>query len=143
MKDEEDEHFDTAPFLMLDKKLLEASHWISPKTGEVIPFPLIDKIVYLVMRDKWLFYVKRLGNTFHESQESIAKSCGTFRRKVNEVVKRFIQEGVIEAHKVKVDNGVSLVYDEIFPISVLVEGKRKVVGKIRQGEDMSDDSPPF
>lgn len=111
-------------WIALDKRLLSATHWVSPRTGETFPFPLVEKVIYLVMRDKWLYYVQELGNTFYESQESIAEACGTFRRKVNEVVGRFMEHGVIVAHKVGVARGVSLVYDEVHLISVVGKDKR-------------------
>lgn len=110
---------DVAPFIMVDKRLFREVRWVSPVSGEVFPFPAMDKLIYLYLKDRWEFFTLQEGKEYYENQDTIAEACGVSRKKVNNVIGKFIKEGVIEAHKVKVDSGVSLVYDVINPLTVV------------------------
>lgn len=105
-------------FIQCEKKVFEAYGFLSPVTKEVVPLSPIDKIIYLVMRDRHHFFTVVRGGEYFESQDTTAELCGTFRRKVNETVKVLIKHGVIKARKKRIKKNVSWVYEKILPLDL-------------------------
>lgn len=103
-------------------KLFESYGFRSAVNGTVVPLSPIDKIVYVVMRDRYNFFVNKQKGKYHEPQETTAERTGTFRRKVNETVKMFIEHGVIKGKKEKVGEHAHWVYEEIHPLVLCKKG---------------------
>lgn len=103
-------------FIQCEKRLFESYGFRSEIDGSVVPLSPIDKIIYVVMRDRYDFFVNKQKGKYHESQETTAERAGTFRRKVNETVKMFMEHGVIKGKKEKVGDHVHWVYEEIHPL---------------------------
>lgn len=121
-------------FIQCEKHIFEAYGFESPVSKKIIPLSPIDKIIYLVMRDRYEFFVIKQGGEYHESQETTAERCGTFRRKVNEAVRMFMREGIIRGRKVRTKVGnVSWVYDYIGELKLV-----KKEGEVWISERMMD-----
>lgn len=103
-------------FIQCEKRLFEAYGFRSAVNGAVVPLSPIDKIIYVVMRDRYNFFVNKQKGKYHESQETTAERAGTFRRKVNETVKMFMEHGIIKGRKEKMGEHIHWVYEEIHPL---------------------------
>lgn len=129
-------------------KLFESYGFRSEVDGTVVPLSPIDKIIYVVMRDRFDFFVNKQGGEYYESQEITAERCGTFRRKVNETVRMFMREGVIKGRKVRTKAGnVSWVYDYIGELKLVKkEGEmwisERMVDKAKKNGAVQEEEEP-
>lgn len=83
-----------ARFLRLPHHLLQAPGFISRTTGEVLDFKLTDLVIFQWMKCCYDSYVAK-GNTYHESQKSIAKACRVSVRTVGRAMDLFEQHGYL------------------------------------------------
>lgn len=84
-------------FIKVGKDLIKSWGFVSPKTGELIPLTLIDKIIYSYLVHRFHMFVNIQQGDFYETQESIARECNTSRRKVTELIKTLIDNEVVFA----------------------------------------------
>lgn len=85
-------------FIQVDKKWFGATHYTSPKTGELKPLSADKKNMYLVLRDRSKFF-RKIGMFHFESQETISSLCNVDRRTVGRWFKELMEEGVLIAEK--------------------------------------------
>ena len=83
-------------FISISKGLLASSGYVSPKTGEFIPWGNNGKALYAVLVDRHKFYVVKNGNSHYESQEALGELTGLSRQTVAYILKGFINNGVID-----------------------------------------------
>lgn len=78
-------------YYMYPYVLMEATGYISPKTGQKVEMTANDKNVYLVMKKRNTFF----KNHF-DKQEDIARLCGISLKQSGRILRKLIEEGVIE-----------------------------------------------
>lgn len=78
-------------YYMYPYVLMEATGYISPKTGQKVEMTANDKNVYLVMKKRNTFF----KNHF-DKQEDIARLCGISLKQAGRILRKFIEEEVIK-----------------------------------------------
>lgn len=79
--------------------LMEATGYISPKTGLKVEMTANDKNVYLIMKKRNTFF----KNHF-DKQEDVARLCGISLKQSGRILRKMIDEGVIETELKKDGN---------------------------------------
>ena len=77
----------TDAFCIFPKALMAAQHYISLTTGEEVQFTPSNKILWLVVKDRYDFFTGR-GNEWFDNHDDIAALSGT----TPSTVKRFLAE---------------------------------------------------
>lgn len=95
-----EENFYKAP-----KSLWKAKGYFSPKTGEAIQLKESDKLVYVYMLDRLVFFVNKQKGQHFESQATIADACGLEYKVVGKILRSLMEHSVIEGKKLR-PNGV-------------------------------------
>ena len=93
------------PFYQTEKGLWKAKGYYSPKTGELVNMTNSDKIVYMYMLDRVVFFVENMKTLHFESQETISESLNLERKVVGKALRGFLENGVLEGVKKKPDKG--------------------------------------
>lgn len=93
------------PFYQTEKGLWKAKGYYSPKTGELVNMANSDKIVYMYMLDRVVFFVENMKTLHFESQETISESLNLERKVVGKALRGFLENGVLEGIKKKPDKG--------------------------------------
>lgn len=95
-----EENFYKAP-----KSLWQAKGYFSPKTGEAVQLKESEKLVYVYMLDRLIFFVDKQKGQHFESQATIADACGLEYKVVGKILRSFMDHSVIEGKKLR-PNGV-------------------------------------
>ena len=95
-----EENFYKAP-----KSLWRAKGYFSPKTGEAVQLKESEKLVYVYMLDRLVFFVDKQKGQHFESQATIADACGLEYKVVGKILRSFMDHSVIEGKKLR-PNGV-------------------------------------
>lgn len=93
------------PFYQTEKSLWKAKGYYSPKTGALVHMTNADKIVYMYMLDRVVFFVEELKTLHFESQETISESLNLERKVVGKALREFLEQGVLQGVKKKPENG--------------------------------------
>ena len=93
------------PFYQTEKSLWKAKGYYSPKTGLPIDLTNAEKIVYMYMLDRVVFFVEELKTLHFESQETIGECLNLEKKAVGKILRAFLNEGVLEGVKRKPDKG--------------------------------------
>ena len=92
-------------FYQTEKALWEAKCYYSPLTGEATPMTIAQKVVYMYMLDRVVFFVEKLKSPHFESQETIASKLNLEKKAVGKILRGFIETGVLKGEKKKPDGG--------------------------------------
>lgn len=87
-----------ADWYKLSKPLVQAKGFISFTTGEEVKLDSDAKLVYTVILERNRFFVDNRG-AHYDTQESIASLCGVSLKKTGQILRSFIQHGVILGSK--------------------------------------------
>lgn len=82
-------------FYKYPRMLMIADSYISIKTGEIVPLGEIEKNVYVVMKARNEYF-----DNHYDKQVDIAAMCNISLRKAANVIREFMNHGIIEASKV-------------------------------------------
>lgn len=104
-------------FYKYPEHLMSAHGYVSPKTGKLIELSANDKNIYLVMVKRNVFFTQQ-GKTHFDKQEDIAKLCAVSVKQVGRVLRGFIEEGVITAHKGSSGEHKNWRYEKVFEIKL-------------------------
>lgn len=95
-------------FYKYPEKLMRATGYVSPKTGELIELTANEKNIYVVMKKRNSFFEKHF-----DKQEYIAELTGVSLKQTGRILRRFIEEGVIIAHKGSSNQHKNWRYDDV------------------------------
>ena len=93
------------PFYQTEKGLWKAKGYYSPKTGELMNLTNAEKMVYMYMLDRVVFFVEELKTLHFESQDTIATSLNLEKKAVGKILRTFLEQGVLDGVKRKPENG--------------------------------------
>ena len=122
-----------ARWLGIPYDVLKAEGWVSPKTGEHIPFKsLTDKALLCLFRDRNTYFHKQWGR--HDDKQSVlADILGVSRWTVNSFLSVLVEEGVVVCKK---KGNYQNDYGKMIPPRVYYEGESGVVYKDVFGEEV-------
>lgn len=89
------------PFYQTEKGLWKAKGYYSPNTGEAITLTLAEKAVYMYIEDRVGFFVHAMKGEYFETHETIAEAVGIERKACGNIIRKFIENGVVCAVKRK------------------------------------------
>ena len=78
-------------YYMYPYVLMEATGYMSPKTGQEVEMTANDKNVYVVMKKRNTFFKDHF-----DKQEDIAKLTGISVKQAGRILRKFIEEGVVQ-----------------------------------------------
>ena len=93
------------PFYQTEKSLWKAKGYYAPKTGWLVNMTNAEKMVYMYMLDRVVFFVEELKTLHFESQETIATSLNLEKKAVGKILRTFLENGVLEGVKKKPEHG--------------------------------------
>ena len=88
-------------FYKLPQSLCECDGYVSKTTGEYIELTWAYKIVYTYMLSRNEFFTGKLKGKHYEAQQTIADKCNMDYRTVGNILRSFMDNGVIRGNKVK------------------------------------------
>lgn len=121
-------------FYKYPEKLMRASAYKSPLSGELIELTANDKNVYVIMKKRNSFFDKHF-----DKQSDIASLVSLSVKQTGRIMRSFIDNGVFDAHKGSSGQHRNFRYEGVKPLELFVyegEGKsRKVVylGVVEEG----------
>lgn len=71
-----------------------ACRWLVDKDGQRLQFTGMDKVVYVVMRNRFEFFHSN-GKEYYDSLDAVADMSGTTRRTVSDILGKLIACGVV------------------------------------------------
>lgn len=77
-------------FYKYPEKLMRASGYVSPSTGELVELTAAEKNIYVIMKKRNMFFEKHF-----DKQEDIAELSGVSLRQTGRILREFIASGVI------------------------------------------------
>ena len=121
-------------FYKYPEKLMRASAYKSPLSGELIELTANDKNVYVIMKKRNSFFDKHF-----DKQSDIAALVSLSVKQTGRIIRSFINNGVFDAHKGSSGQHRNFRYEDVKPLELFVydgEGKnRRVVplGVVEEG----------
>lgn len=88
-------------FYKLPKDLALADGFISKTTGEAVKLTASGKIVYTYMLSRNEFFIGKMEGKHYETQRTIAKACGLEEKATGNILRSFIDHGVLSGKKLR------------------------------------------
>jgi hypothetical protein len=85
-------------FCQLPHKMMRATHWVSPITGELIKLEPSHKIIWLWMEPRFKYF-NGTGKQYFDNQDEIAEATGTSISTVKRFVSLLQKHGCVEVGK--------------------------------------------
>lgn len=121
-------------FYKYPEKLMRATGYVSPKTGELIELTANEKNIYVVMKKRNTFFEKHF-----DKQEDISILSGVGLKQTGRILREFNHHGVIVAHRGSSGQYKNYRYEEVLDIELYYEHpkvkksdpvKRDMIGSI-------------
>lgn len=88
--------------MFVHKDLLACESVVSPKTGELVKFTLLTKILYSMLASRNKYFTTIRNAEHYESQESLAQALGSDRQAVGRLLRGLESGGFISVERRKV-----------------------------------------
>lgn len=129
-------------FYKYPEKLMRATGYVHPVTGELIELTANEKNIYVVMKKRNTFFDKHF-----DKQEDISELSGVSLKQTGRILRDFIDKKVVIAHKGSGNQHKNYRYEQVVPLElyqVKVVGKDKVMtvlGQVDEGFWKSEKKP--
>lgn len=129
-------------FIKIGKGLIRSLGFVSD-SGECIPMTHTDKIIYIYIKDRVDFFVKKNGQEYFESHDTIAKHTNVSRATVSRLILKLIEHGVVQAVLQKGGRFINYKYLSVQPLNLYFKEKgSENVGSVKgvQNNAIENDS---